>query len=752
MDNQVILQLVKAMAEHGCNHKLDYDAFVKLSHLPHLTTQQSILISKRLKRYSEKQLPALAKELGIKFDAEALDHFSKQPVADAPLISIMRYEDKYGPRIALHMPYNREAQDELKQQLPFPRSKFESNIKVWSIIDDEEVIRLAVNILKKHGYDFSTWLLTEEGYGSQKLPSHTKSPSSTFNVSAELKKDKLILRWPFIPDPSLRDEVRLAVKSIPNRKFNYDEKFWTIPLSHGHTLYKELDGLYQPLADAIACIPEVEEYLEDALKRVSLSQAVELDDTALVQSYKEKLQQILPEGKELYPFQYAGLAFAELSEGRCLLGDDMGIGKTIQALAYAALHPEKWPVAVVCPANVKYNWAKEIEEWLPHVTYSVVNTGKEDIQPTDFIIINYDLMRKQVDNLSVMDIKTCIIDESHYLKDANTQRAEATLYLANKCEAVLCLSGTAITNRPIEFFTTLNLLRPTHFSSWFQFAQRYTNAFHNGYGWNFTGASNTKELNERTRDFCIRRLKSEVLTELPPKIRSFVPVIMKPDERKEYKQSRLDWMRKYESYQTSGGMPKGFVLNMLTDLRHTCGKMKVSSAVDWMREHRYQTGKPLVVYTHHKDVMDELCAHMDEEEPKFTYRRIAGDTPSNKRAENVETFQRGELDVIVCSTVAAKEGITLTAADTVLFLEREWVPGWEEQAEDRVLRIGQDSDKVHAVYLSCAGTIDEHFDRIIEEKRAVVQAVLDGGEAEERAGIVSALLKKIQDNEGVLGV
>ena len=127
---------------------------------------------------------------------------------------------------------------------------------------------------------------------------------------------------------------------------------------------------------------------------------------------------------------------------------------------------------------------------------------------------------------------------------------------------------------------------------------------------------------------------------------------------------------------------------------------------------------------------------------------ITGETPAEKRADIVQAFQEGESDALVCNTLAAKEGITLTAADTVVFVEREWVPGWEEQAEDRVLRIGQESDNVLAIYLSCVGTIDEHFDRVIEEKREIVKAVLDGGEGEERKGIVAALLNKLVKHEG----
>jgi SNF2 family DNA or RNA helicase len=273
----------------------------------------------------------------------------------------------------------------------------------------------------------------------------------------------------------------------------------------------------------------------------------------------------------------------------------------------------------------------------------------------------------------------------------------------------------------------------------------YCDPYHNGYGWDFNGASNTLRLNERIRDFTIRRLKSEVLTDLPPKTRTFLPVELNASERKKYQQSSLDWRREYSQY-LGGGMPQGFVLNMLTDLRHVCGQIKVRTAVEWAVEYQYQTDKPLVIYSHHRDVAKGAIDGLIEQ--GLVVDSILGDTPSHKRGEIVEAFQSGETDVLVCSTIAAKEGITLTRADTVLFIEREWVPGWEEQAEDRVLRIGQESDKVHAIYLSCADTIDSHFNEIIEEKRKVVKSVLDGGDLEDRQNIVKALLNKMEQLEG----
>ena len=192
-------------------------------------------------------------------------------------------------------------------------------------------------------------------------------------------------------------------------------------------------------------------------------------------------------------------------------------------------------------------------------------------------------------------------------------------------------------------------------------------------------------------------------------------------------------------------LPPGTMLNMLNDLRHICGNVKVNYAADWIKEYHLQTGKPMVVFTHHRDVLKRLVGKLQR---VGNVQTISGDTNSKKRQELVDDFQAGHISILVCNTIAAKEGITLTAADTVLFIEREWVPTDEEQAEDRVYRIGQESQHVHAVYLSCAGTIDEHFDRVVEEKRAVVKAILDGGNLEQRKGIVSELVKKLKLERG----
>lgn len=638
---------------------------------------------------------------------------------------------KKSKRISLKFPRHARCKDELKNQLGFPALKW--NGEFWSLAYTKEAIEKCIPIFEKHGF------ITDQ---IKSIDTPTVSTKPVVDVTATLQGDTVVLKWPWLDDSDLRTKVMGIVKGVMGRKWDGGRKAWLIPVSQAPFLKGRLDGIYQALADAIANMDGMDDVLENTAERISLSSAAELTDADTIADMKDRLSKQFPEGRELYPFQYVGVRFAELAGGRALIGDDMGVGKTIQAIAYSALHPENHPVLVVCPANVKYNWVKEFNTWLPNLTTEAIKNGKSVVPDSDVVVINYDLMKKKQLDLEERGFNICIFDESHYLKNSKAQRTIASLDLARTCKDILCLSGTAITNRPIEFFTTLNLLRPTEFGNFFAYAKRYCDAEHNGWGWDFKGSSNEVELHERTRAFGIRRLKKEVMAELPDKIRQIVYVEPSTKDKREYNNVQRTWMNQYQMLKASGDLPAGFVLNMLTELRHHCGLLKVNATVNWVKEYNEMTGKPVIIFAHHKDVVDSI---IEELKGDLSIGRITGDVPAEKRQERVDAFQQNKIDVMVCSTVAAKEGLTLTAADTVVFVEREWTPAWEEQAEDRVNRIGQDAETVHAVYLSVAGTIDEKFNTVVEEKRAVISSILDGGDVIERQGIAKALLQSMVD-------
>tara|TARA_R100000234_G_scaffold6065_1_gene4159 strand:+ start:2104 stop:4089 length:1986 start_codon:yes stop_codon:yes gene_type:complete len=648
------------------------------------------------------------------------------------MVELIDYSDKYGKRIGMKYPYNPDLNNALKTRIGFPGVKWDGEQKVWSIQDNRNIILIAAEALVDFGLD------GEELYNRANIhPRDQKNPDDCW---VEEVGTRLKVHWPYIKDTDLRENVRLAIRSIDGRKFEPLAKCWSIPLAQGKILYNTMKDLYPPLAEAILDCDAAVHDVWDSIRRVEMSGAATLTDEDLV-AIDRRLESRIPPHLELYPFQKVGVAFAEASNGRCLIGDEMGIGKTIQAIAYAALNPAR-PALVVCPANVKYNWQKEIKKWLPAETVQVIDSGKAELIAADFYVINYDLMGKKLDELLKVNPRLTIIDEAHYLKNKKAKRTVATMTLARFCPKVVALSGTAIASRPKEFFNILNLLRPDEFSSEWNFLQSYCDPFHNGWGWNFDGASNTKELNERTRDVCIRRLKSEVLPDLPPKTRQFLPIRLTADQRDMYDVAQDEWEQRLNEYYLNGEpIPPGTMLNMLSDLRHKCGTIKIPYACDWIREYNSSTGKPVIVFAHHKDVIKGIHLALDKE---YNVACITGETAPKTRQAIVNGFQEGAIDVLLCNTIAAKEGLTLTKADTVLFIEREWVPSDEEQAEARVHRIGQESSSVHSVYLSCMNTIDEHFDRVVEQKRQVVKAVLDGGDVEERKSLVKELVKKMK--------
>ena len=647
------------------------------------------------------------------------------------MVDLIDYSDKFGKRIGMKYPYNPDLNNALKSKIGFPGVKWDGEHKVWSIQDNRTVILIAAETLVDFGLD------GEDLYNRANIhPVDQRNPNDCW---VEESGTRLKVHWPFIKDAELREQVRLAIRSIDGRKFEPLAKCWSIPLAQGKILYNTMKDLYPPLAEAILNCDAAVHDVWDSIRRVEMSSAAELSAEDL-KDIDNRLESRIPPHLELYPFQKVGVAFAEASNGRCLIGDEMGVGKTIQAIGYAAINHAR-PGLVVCPANVKYNWQKEIKKWLPAETVQVIDSSKTEMIAAEFYIITYDLLVNRLQDILRIRPQLTIIDEAHYIKNSKAQRTVATMTVARHCPRVIALSGTAIASRPKEFFNVLNLLRPDEFNSEWNFKQSYCDPFHNGFGWNFDGASNTKELNERTRDVCIRRLKSEVLPHLPPRTRQFLPIQLTPEQRRKYDIAQDEWEQRINEYYLNGEpIPPGTMLVMLGELRKKCGEIKIPYACDWVKEYNSSTGKPLIVFAHHSDIIKGISLGLGD----LKVANITGQTPAKERMDIVDSFQEGHVDVLVCSTMAAKEGLTLTKADTILFIEREWVPSDEEQAEARVHRIGQESDNVHSVYLSCMNTVDEHFDRVVEQKRQVVKAVLDGGDVEERKSLVKELVKRMK--------
>lgn len=461
----------------------------------------------------------------------------------------------------------------------------------------------------------------------------------------------------------------------------------------------------------------------------------------------------------LYPFQEEGVSFIEFKKGRGLIGDEMGLGKTAQALAWLKLHPELRPAIVVCPHTLKINWARETEKWIGEDT-EILDGRPNGHQPIgSILIINYDVLANLTEKVErngkmvreellgtgwidhLPKAAIVIFDEAHYIKNAKSGRTKAIKSLCKGVKHVIALTGTPILNRPIEMYNTLNLLAPNVFGNYWRFAQRYCNPTYNGFGWDFSGSSNTEELHALlTRTVMIRRLKKDVLPQLPCKVRSIVPLdITRLD--KEYRAAEEDflgWLGGIDPDRMERAA-KAESLVRIGALKRLAAKAKLSQCIEWIEDFLEQ-GEKLVVFAVHKDVIDTLMKHFGDIAVK-----VDGSVGMEDRQKAVDEFQSNDkMRLFIGNIKAAGVGLTLTASSNTCFLELEWSPGLQDQAEDRVHRIGQEADSVTAWYLLAEGTIEMEIALMLDDKRKTLDKVLDGKDTEDEA-LLTKLLTKLKE-------
>lgn len=434
----------------------------------------------------------------------------------------------------------------------------------------------------------------------------------------------------------------------------------------------------------------------------------------------------------------------EKNHGRILLGDDMGLGKTLQILGYLALHPEISPVIIACPSGAKYEWEAQIYEHTEYLECQVLEGQKPYPITSGIVIINYEILPFWESSLRKLNAKALIMDECHYLKNRKIRRTKICKALSRRAKIVIPLSGTPILSRPMEFFPVLNMLYPKEFNSFWDYAFEYCKPKKGfkGRGWDFRGASNTSDLHERIKPFMLRRMKDDVLKELPPKQRNVIPIDI--DNRREYlhaKKNFLDWYGKNygEKRAEQAKKAEGFV--KLGQLKRLAALGKLKETFSWVDDFlESNPDRKIVLWCYHKKVFDALV-------DRYSKISAIGGKKGRKRHEEVQRFQKDKrVRIFIARIKTDKEAITLTAADTALFIEMGWTPGEHEQAEDRIRRIGQTSDRIQIYYILAHGTLDEYVWDLIEQKRKILGQILDGKEYdEEMAKLISirSLMKNL---------
>jgi SWI/SNF-related matrix-associated actin-dependent regulator 1 of chromatin subfamily A len=455
------------------------------------------------------------------------------------------------------------------------------------------------------------------------------------------------------------------------------------------------------------------------------------------------------EGMNLYGYQKAGIEYIINKGGRALLADDMGLGKTVQAIGFAKHYSKDWPVVVVAPASLLFNWKKEFLLWLPELSEDdicVVKNSKQNPRGK-ITIVSYNYVSKKPFELNqYIGIRgVLIVDESHNVKNPEAQRTKGLQALSHSVLRSLFMSGTPILNQPIELFSQLNAIYPTVFPDYMSFARKYCDAKMTKYGLDTSGASNVEELNKYLRDnFMVRRLKKDVLKQLPEKRRTtlFIDVddtkgeehlnlLMKELKikiKKELIESNgnlLDTKRRLLSYNVDEKGNEVDCKAMALEAYRLSGLMKLPFITNWVEEKlNYEIDK-LIIFGHHADFLNGIQEKL--EEMNLGFMRIDGKTPKEARFDYVEMFQNDDsCQVALLSINAASVGLTLTASSNVIMGEIPFTPGVALQAEDRIHRNGQ-KNGCNIYYPIANKSVDPSLWGSLISKNDIANAVLDGG-------------------------
>lgn len=477
------------------------------------------------------------------------------------------------------------------------------------------------------------------------------------------------------------------------------------------------------------------------------------DDSAKIFLKKKEIK--IPD--TLFEFQKEGVEKMLSMKTNILLADEMGLGKTVQGAVYLALKKNSVPALIVCPASLKMNWCREIEKWTHYKTYIIDGRNpqyltKEFIDKYSVWIINYDILgvenkkekeeemerrkrakamgypcrKKQVkvdgwcDELIKHNFQTIICDEVQYIAEPETIRARAILQISKALQnsKKLFISGTPYETKTSQFFTCLSILDPLNFNNRYKYLMRYCDPVKTFFGWKFDGLSNADELHEKISKFMIRRLKKDVLTQLPPKIRAVVPMQVSAQERKLY--DEVDWQ--FEQDIISGAKDKKAQIGHIAHLKQASYKAKEKAVIKWIKDYLTFQNKKLVVFIYHHATYDALMR-------EFGYCSVGltGATPPNERQKVVDRFQNNEKVYLFIGQIKASGvGLTLTKASATCFVEFGNSFPQHCQAEDRVHRIGQTADSVIAYYLILPNSIEESIMQNINRRGRHIEQVMNG--------------------------
>ena len=586
-------------------------------------------------------------------------------------------------------------------------------------------------------------------------------------ISFQLIDEKRVdVKLNFYPEPNI-------ISIFREHQMNYDTelKEWILSFMNYTSLFNALMNLGEFKLNPIPVNTIDIIFEKDKIEQLKFLNQIGKDTKSkkviYTIDYKEDYNNMpklndLPKGlfKSLYRFQRQGIVFGIKKLSRLLIADEMGVGKTVQAIGLSSLYQKEWPVLVICPSSLKYAWRDEVTQWLSEILdkneVQVIKHSKNEFKDKiKYYIISYDLSVRMLDKIIDKNFQYIIADEAHYLKSRTAKRTMALTPILQRAKRLVLLTGTPILAKPMEIFPLLHILRPDKFKGFKEFGMRYCDPKIIRFGLlDWSGSSNSRELNSILNKLMIRRLKKDVLSQLPPKKRQKIEIstdskvikqlkiVMEKSSQKFEKllgtQIELDKLginvddlktEKEKNEEESNKKEKETdkeeesILNRFSKAYLMTGQAKLPGIKDYVN-YLVDNSCKFLIFAHHTEVLDEIEDIIIKD--KIGYIRIDGKVAVEKRPDLVNKFQSDDdCLVAILSITACATGLTLTKASTVVFAELHFTPSIMIQAEDRAHRIGQESGCVNIHYLFGADTLDLLLFRKLNEKQNIVSTTLD---------------------------
>ncbi len=618
-------------------------------------------------------------------------------------------------------------------------TRYEPEDGEWLIEDPEDCLFLLLELQELGDKVIIEWpegekLRVTHQAGMNNFQMQIKRQNDWFAASGELKlEENLVLDL---------ENLLLLLEKTPSR---------FIPLGDGQFIAlteqfrKRLDELRtfgHKQGKALQFHPLTSLILEDALADVGKLKADKhwKQQVRKLKDMKD-LQPKLPSTlqAELRDYQLEGFDWlsrlAHWGVGACL-ADQMGLGKTLQALAVILSHATQGATLIIAPTSVCMNWISEALKFAPTLNPVQFGNGErqqtlDELQPFDLFVCSYGLLQQEAvaEMLAKVEWQTIVLDEAQAIKNMTTKRSQAAMKLRGKFK--LITTGTPIENHLGELWNLFRFINPGLLGSWEQFNQRFAIPIEKN-----QDKQTRKQLKKLIQPFILRRTKTQVLEELPSRTEIILHVDMSKEEMAFYEALRQKALAKLSDSDATAGTKHLQILAEIMKLRRACCNTRLvmpdSNLPSAKLELFGEVLEELLENRHKALVFSQFVAHLHIirdylQCQSISYQYLDGSTPAKQRKVRVDNFQGGDGDVFLISLKAGGTGLNLTAADYVIHMDPWWNPAVEDQASDRAHRIGQQRP-VTIYRLVTKGTIEEKIVELHHHKRDLADSLLEGTE------------------------